>query len=269
MKKIIAGLMIAGTAALGAFSHVALADGELKTWQASTQTDSRLYEQMSRFSSDGNPLKGAFEAAFTDNIKYDVFWRANNQVDQFRSGHCTPATNVGFLDSDSLHYPAKWQLSAVEKDFEDGFVRVESVACLKHGDAAKAMRIFLDNDFRLKSLAQLSSSKYEGGLLCEGTSKVPLVTSATSQCMALQRLEGAGIQSVYGMIVGNTSGFQPVYFRQNLVTFVDMPDGSVAAHLVIYGRADTIASILHGPARSKLRSAQQDAFAELDRRLGL
>jgi hypothetical protein len=177
-------------------------------------------------------------------------------------------TDVEFLDGDSIKYPPNWQLSSAEKEFEDGFVRVEAIACLRNSDAKKAMTIFLDNDFRIHSLAQLSFSKYQSGLLCEGTSSVPFVASATSQCMNLQRYSGAGAEAVYGTIASNTPGAQPVYFRENLVTFVDLPSGGVGAHLVMWARADKIAGIFHGPARGKLSSAQRDAFAELDRRMG-
>ena len=267
-NKILYGITVfcALTVCGAIFAH---ADDDFHSWEESTSIDPRLYAQMDLFSAGDKSLARDYEVGFSQAIKDDIFRRSKSEVDLFRAGTCEPATYADFLDSDLIPIPAKnLRAGPAEREFEDGLVRIEATACLHNSDAKKAMSIFLNNDFRLESLSLVSSSRYEGPLLCESTSGVPLISAGTSQCMALNRLEEPGTEAVFGAIVSNTPGFQPVYFRENLVTFVDLPNGGTGASLIMYGRVENIAGIFHGIASRALQSAQRGAFSDLDRRMG-
>ena len=239
-----------------------------QAWGASIPVSSELVTQMQRYDSSGSTIDNAYARRSAAILHSMIFTRVDQIEGYVKTKGCTPSMSVQFPDAGFLASgPNAAKLTSTQSDFEDGFVRVESVSCLAHGTAKEARELFLDPAFRRDAITQVSSYSYSNNRVCEQTKSVLILQSATHSCMHVQLRDQPGSSLLYGQLESNVKDFQPVYYRETATNFIELASGGLAVHSIMYLRAEKLPGIAHGPARSKIAGMQAGAFEALDRLL--
>lgn len=205
--------------------------------------------------------------AMADDVHRALITGSAQKVQQLVDGMCQPYSQVDFLDSSDPAF-SKLAQSGDNKDFESGFVRIEAVGCLSNGTAQNALKTYFSPDFRKTAVSELTDSQISNGLLCEQTASVPMIAGATRSCLSLTQHDAGSIHAMWVSLDNNSDGYEPIYHREGMITAIDTPSGP-RIHVLIYAREkQKLTSLVHKMASARLSKEQQNAFEELNRRLG-
>lgn len=248
-------------------------DSGIKAWGDTLILNSSLFSQMGKYQRNGESLSEDFREDLASEIKDVIFDRDEQAIDATMTTGCKPQAKMDFLPAAFVNLENHFALAATESDFESGFARIEAIGCLQHGTATKAMSIFMDSAFRKATVPQLNYSRVTGNRICEKASAFPLVASAVDYCLDFtthtQNELASGTQqivSTFSALSANGDETQPVYFREDLITFADTASG-VIAHYVIYIRGQDIAGFFRPFIQIRVSGSEMEAFRKLDQAL--
>jgi hypothetical protein len=245
------------------------ATGVIGEWARSLEPDARASRELAAYRGNGGgPLGEAYRAALASRVHAALFAAASRQVDRFLEGACEPFVDVTFgsstLDPAAGDRPRRGD----EGRFEGGLVRVESVACLALPDvsAERALRVFTSPEFRSSQESRIRTIREEGDESCVETGAVPGLLSPSHACNRIRRLVHARVASEHSQAIRNAGGdgFQPVYLKESLKTFVEIP-GGLAVHYIHYSRTADIGGVERWVAARRIRASEArkaDAIAD-------
>jgi hypothetical protein len=240
-------------------------------WAASLPLDPGVDRELERYGGERRQaLPEAYRSALALYLRGRVTAEAGARIQEFLEGGCTPFVHVSF-GPDAAALPPEFRVSgSMETRFVDGLTRVESVACFSaDGLAAKgALELYTSPDFRRASESRIREIREEGDLSCVETAGVPALLAPSRACNRITHLIQGPIASEHSQVVSNGEGsrLQPIYFKESLKTFVEVP-GGLAFHYVNYTRSADLGAISRGIGRRAVKDAEERRIREFRRRL--
>ena len=192
------------------------------------------------------------------------------QLGRLSEGVRTPFIEVSILDPGFASAGGKPGGNKTERDFEKSFVRIEVLAFFRNEAASPrtALELYTDGEFRKTVSSRLKRVWNEGGEVCieMGGVKLLLDPIKCCDCIAELQIEDSALQ--HAQTVRNTGdgGYQAVFFKESLKTFVRLPDG-LALHYINYTRTVSLGGIKATVARGKIEESERKAVEEIGRRL--
>jgi hypothetical protein len=238
-------------------------------WKDDVQVDPRVAAEMKRFVRDGETLGGDYVQSAVLALRGLVFDAATTRLAEIGRGNREDFIEVEFPDAGFVLGKNAGKLSAAEEDFEDGFVRTEFRAFVScEGVTPKeALRLYTSADFRMQMSSRTRRIWDDGDDNCVETRKKTFVPAMMS-CNRITEIHRDGFSAQHSQVVSNPGGdgYQVVYFKESIKTFVSVPGGLVL-HYINYSRSKRVTGIAHGLVRSKLKGTEEDAIALLAEKL--
>jgi hypothetical protein len=239
---------------------------QLKTWLESLSNSPVSVQQLQKWKKEKEFARSE-ATSYLAEIRKRVIDSHVKAVEQLENGTCPTGD------------PEKWETANIvsidskrHEDFEGSLVKVESIRCIHNGTAKAARDLLLVPDFRKKAVAQIKASTNANGQLCdrmEGKSFTPLIKFPwSSYCVQLQNFDSAGMSSVHSDLVHTPMDeFKkdaPYYLRDGVISFVNLPQGGVGSHAIVFLRGPGIPGIAKGKALSLLSSFPMKAVIKID-----
>ena len=174
---------------------------------------------------------------------------------------CEPSVQVHFVEPGSVGETDE------DRAFERSTFQVESLHCLDHGDAARAMAVYNSVAFREKVMPGLDRYWREGEGVCLVTNAVLGIVGRTEICLAAREYVGNGVRAFHTRLVESADApdAQGVFLRESVVAFVDRAEGGVAVYRIVYTRGKDMGVVqrsLLGHAAGSAQDKIADALEE-------
>ncbi len=176
---------------------------------------------------------------------------------------CEPTVHVGFVEPGSVGE------SEADQAFERSTFAVETLHCLEHGDAAKAMAVYNSEAFREDVMPGVEIFQREGEVAHLVTSAVLGVVGRTEIRLAAREHAAEGLRALHTRLIDSADApdAQGVFLRESVVAFVDRAEGGVAVYRMVFTRSKDMGAVQRA-ILSRAAGGAQDAIAEaLEERL--
>ena len=223
--------------------------------------------EMARFQKGGRHLDLPLASAQARKIRATLLARAQTQFGLLETEGCRPAFDVTFPEAMELGVPDP---GPVLEGFLGGMVRTESVACYETGASPQeALDLYTSPSFRMEAESRIERMWTEGESTCIRTGGVPLLLSPTEVCNRVTRFLEDDLAVEHSQVIENPNGSheQPVYFKESLKIFLEVP-GGLAFHYVNFSRSVDLGRPTRWVARGKIRESQERQVEALRRRIG-
>ena len=176
---------------------------------------------------------------------------------------CEPSVQVRFVE------PGTVGETEADQAFERSTFQVESLHCLEHGDAARAMAVYNSVDFRETVMPGLERYWLEGDGSCFTTSALFGVVGQTEACLTAREFVGDGVRAFHTRLIESVDApdHQGVFLREGVVAFVDRADGGVAVYRIVTTRSKDMGAVQRSILGHAAGSAQQKVAEALEERL--
>jgi hypothetical protein len=159
---------------------------------------------------------------------------------------------------------------SLEQEFEKSFVRTEVLAFFDNEDAPprEALDLYTDPEFRKAVSSRIERIWSEGDEVCVEMSGVTLLLDPLKYCDRIEELHGGDLAVQHTQAVRSEAGdgYQTVYFKESLKTFVRFPDG-LAFHYINYSRTVGMGGMKKKIGLGKIENSEEKAVEELRQRL--
>jgi len=243
---------------------------EFRSWGRELSVDPRVSGEMMQYEKKG-PLSEAYVSAFTQEVRSRVLSAAEKGVSRFLTGECEPSLEVtiGGVELDLL--PEERVDKATEErreDLEKSLVRSELVACFQVGDRdpGEALEIFLSSEFRMAAESRIVRMWADSVGSCLETKGVMGLVDPTRVCNRTSdfRSDNAAAQLSQVVFNGGEEGYQDVYFKASLKTFVKIP-GGLALHYINFTRSQSLGRLERWVGTGQIEDSQKENVKELRR----
>jgi hypothetical protein len=241
-------------------------------WAAYLPLDPGVTREMERYRAQGREaLSEEYRNALALHLRGRVAAEAGARTREFLEGRCTPSVRVTFGEEGAALPPELRAQGSAESRFVEGLTRVESVACFEAVglSAEEALRIFTSPGFRRTTESRIREIRAEGDLSCVETEGVPALLAPSQACNRITWAIQGPMASEHSQVVSNGQGsrFQPIYFKESLKTFVEVP-GGLAFHYVNYTRSADMGAISRSIGRRAVQDAEERRIRAFRRQLG-
>ncbi len=170
---------------------------------------------------------------------------------------CGPSVEVGFVE------PGAVGVSEAERSFEQSTFMVETLHCLEHGDAVRAMEVYNSVTFREEVMPGLESFSREGDMVHLVTGSVIGIVDRTDIRLVSRVYEAEGVRAFHTRLVDSADApeAQGVFLRESVVAFVDRAAGGVAVYRIVYTRSKDMGTVQR-TVLPRLAGGSQDKIAE-------
>jgi hypothetical protein len=238
-------------------------------WGDSLPLDEAIAGQIARYSREEDDLGDAYPASLAAAVRRLLLGDAKRALAKLPREPSEPVVEVEYLDAgfanDGLEPDNDHQ-----RDFEKGFIRVESFAFIpaKEVDPERALELYTSPQFRMDVSSRIERIWQEDGLSCIEVGGVTAILSPTQYCNRVDALIQPGLACEHSQTVANPGGddYQTVYFKESLKTFVAM-EGGLAYHYINYTRTVKLGRIKRTFGRGQIEGSEMDKIRELERRL--
>ncbi len=267
-------LVVAGLLAPVAFagsSQEGAGQSPVVAWLDSIPYDERANDAIDLFAREKrNEFDDGYAARLASGVRMLVAADVERQLGRLSSGERTPIIDVTILDSGFASAEGKPSDNKTEREFEKSFVRIEMLAFFENETTAPrtALGMYTDPDFRKTISSRLKRIWNEGKEVCAEAGGVKFVLDPIACCDAIAELHLDDISVQHAQTVRNTGGkgYQAVFFKESLKTFVRLPDG-LAFHYIAYTRTVSMGGVTAKIGRGKIEESERKAVAEIGRRL--
>jgi hypothetical protein len=244
---------------------------EAAAWLDSLPIDGRAFDAIDLFAREKrSEFDNGYAARLAVGIRRLVAADVERQLGRLAEGVRAPFIEVTTLEPGFAAAGGKAGGSKTEREFEKSFVRIEVLAFFESEstEPRTALGMYTDPDFRKTVSSRLKRVWNEGDEVCIEMASVKLVLDAIKCCDCVEELHLEGISIEHARTVRNTGGkgYQPVYFKESLKTFVRLPDG-LAFHYIAYTRTVGMGGIKGKIGRGKIEESERKAVEEIGRRL--
>jgi hypothetical protein len=240
-------------------------------WAGSLPLDPGVARELERYRGERRQaLSEEYRSALPLHLRGRVAAEAEARVREFLEGRCTPFVRITF-GPDGAGLPAELrERGSVESNFLEALTRVESVACFEGAElsAEDALRLYTSPAFRRTTESRIREIREEGDLSCVSTEGVRALLAPSQACNRITWFLQGPMASEHSQVVSNGEGsrLQPIYFKESLKTFVEVP-GGLAFHYVNYTRSADLGAISRGIGRRAVQDAEERRIREFRRRL--
>jgi hypothetical protein len=263
-KTIWLGMSIVLLLAAGGFSQVGDMKDRVAQWADSLTLDERVTVEIERFAADENK---EFSAGYAQNIAADIrrliFADVTKRLDSIAAGDFEPFVEVAYPEAGFAGKDGAAPQQKSERKFEDSFVRTELIAVFKNNGASPeaALKLYTSADFRKKATSRIERIWDEDGLNCVETAGVTMLLSPMINCSCVNELLSPDLAVQHSQVVrnGGGDGYQPVYFKESVKTFVRVPGGLVL-HYINYSRTIGMGGLKKSLGRKKIQGSQEKAI---------
>jgi len=240
-------------------------------WLDSLPIDERAIDAIGLYADEKrSEFDEGYAARLAAGIRRLIGADVERQLGRLSEGVGTPFIEVSILDPGFASIGGKPGGNKTERDFEKSFIRIEVLAFFRNEAAAPrtALEMYTDGEFRKTVSSRLKRVWSEGGEVCIEMGGVKLLLDPIKCCdrVAELQIEDSALQ--HAQTVRNTGdgGYQAVFFKESLKTFVRLPDG-LALHYINYTRTVSLGGIKASVARGKIEESERKAVEEIGRRL--
>jgi hypothetical protein len=240
-------------------------------WLHSLPNDERAIGEIELFAREKRSgFDDGYAARLAAGIRRLVGADVERQLGRLSEGVRTPFIDVTILDPGFASVGGKPDDSKTAREFEKSFVRIEVLAFFKNETTAPrtALGMYTDPEFRKTVSSRLKSVWNEGEEVCIDMGGVQLVLDPIKCCDRVAELHIDGISLQHAQTARNTGGggYQTVFFKESLKTFVRLPDG-LAFHYIAYTRTVGMGGIKGKIGCGKIEESERKAVEEIGRRL--
>lgn len=267
-------LVVAGLSALiaaGGSSQEGAGRSPVAAWLDSLPIDERAIGEIGLFAGEKrSEFDDGYASRLAAGIRRLVAADVERQLGRLFKGDRTPVIDVTILDAGFASAGGKPGDNKTEREFEKSFIRIEVLAFFKDETAAPrtALEMYTDPDFRTTVSPRVKRIWNEGEEVCVELGGMKLVLDPVKCCDAIAELHLDDISVQHAQTARNTGGggYQTVFFKESLKTFVRLPDG-LAFHYINYTRTVGMGGISGKIGRGKIEESERKAVAEIGRRL--
>jgi hypothetical protein len=267
-------LVVAGASALAAFQGSSLAGGEYSAaaaWADSLSFDNRAIDGIELYAME---RRGEFDEGYASGlaagIRRLIAADAERQLERLSEGIRRPFVEVSILDPGFASVGGEPPDDRTVRDFEKSFVRTEVLVFFERNTISPGMALDVctDEEFRKTVASRIERIWHEGEEVCTQAGGVMLLLDPLKYCDRIDELRQPGISVQHSQTVRNEGGrgYQTVFFKESLKTFVRLPDG-LAFHYINYSRTIDMAGIKKRVVRGRIEGSERRAVKELGRRL--
>lgn len=242
----------------------------LAEWGRGLELDAGVLDQLDRFrDGDGRVLPERYRRSLASSARRDVFQRAGRELERLLVDDCRPRIDVSFDEppptTDRVDGGSR---PGVVEAFEESLLRIEMVACLDDSekDPGEVLALYTDPDFRRSTESRIEGIREEDGLSCVTTGGVTALLDPTRACNRIDRFGAGAVAAEHSQVVSNPAegddGYQVVYFKESLKTFVRLSDG-IALHYVHLSRTAGLGRLSRWIGAGKVREAEERKVAAL------
>jgi hypothetical protein len=240
-------------------------------WLDSLPVDERALDAIELFAREKrSEFDDGYASRLAAGIRRLVGEDVERQLGKLSEGARAPFIEVTILDAGFASAGKKPGGNKTEQDFEKSFVRIEVLAFFADDTTPPrtALGMYTDPDFRKTVSSRLKSVWNEGEEVCIEMGSVKLVLDPIKCCDRIEELHLDDISIQHARTVRNTGGrgYQTVFFKESLKTFVRLPDG-LAFHYLAYTRTVGMGGIKGKIGRGKIEESERKAVEEIGRRL--
>jgi hypothetical protein len=267
-------LVVAGLSALIAFQGSSLANGGysmVTAWVDSLPFDDRVIDGIELYANEKrSEFDEGYASGLAAGIRRLIGADAERQLGRLSEGIRCPIIEVSILDPGFASIGGKPPDNKTERDFERSFVRTEVLVFFEHEamSPGTALDLCTDEEFRKTVSSRIERIWNEGEEVCIEVGGVKILLNPLKYCDRIEELQQKDVSLQHAQTVRNEGdgGYQAVYFKESLKTFVRLPDG-LAFHYINYSRTVGMGGIKRRVARGKIEDSEKKAVEELGRRL--
>jgi hypothetical protein len=259
--------------ALLAFTAKASAAQDFTTlareWADTLAVDSRVVEEINRYAADQNhPFEHGYPAAFAAGVRRLVFTGLFQALGGARDEFIEPTVTVTYMEPGFARETGESVATDLEKGFEGSFIRTECHAFFECEGVspAEALRTYTAPEFRKGVTSRIKRISFEDGEDCVETDGVKFLLAPTHYCSRIDELHDSSAAVQHSQVVSNRgeNGYQSVYFKESLKTFV-AARGGLLFHYVSYIRGGDLGGIQKKLAKGKIADSERRAVEEFKR----
>jgi hypothetical protein len=267
-------LVVAGLSALVASPGSSVDDARgsmVAAWLDSLPFDNRVIGGIELYADEKrSEFDEGYSSRLVGGIRRLIGADVEHQLTRLSEGNRRPFIEVSILDPGFPSPGGKPPGSSNERDFEKSFVRTEVLAFFEDEKTspAAALALYTTDEFRKTVSSRIENIWNEGEEVCVEMGGVKLLLDPLKYCDRIGELHEENLSLQHTRTVRNKgdSGYQAVYFKESLKTFVRLPDG-LAFHYINYSRTVGLGGIQRRVARGKIEDSEKKAVEELGRRL--
>ncbi len=240
-------------------------------WLDSLPIDERAIGEIELFAREKRrAFDDGYAARLAAGIRRLVGADVERQLGRLSEGVRAPFIKVSILDAGFASVGGKPGDNETARDFEKSFVRIEVLAFFANDTTPPrtALGMYTDPEFRKTVSSRLKTVWNEREEVCIEMGGVQLVLDPVKCCDRVEELHLDDISVQHARTVRNTGGggYQSVFFKESLKTFVRLPDG-LAFHYIAYTRTVGMGGIKGKIGRGKIEESERNAVEEIGRRL--
>jgi hypothetical protein len=232
-------------------------------FQSQIAIDQRAIQEIKKFSAD---MPSEYASKLPRLMMRKMFQEKQTFLATIAGNPCKPSSKVTFLNAGEViganRYPRAEQ-EAVDS-FEEGFIKIESVGCLKASIALEAMTEARKPSFQMSVVSELKGSRIAGSLTCDSTSVTGIGTS--KYCFISSALNTATESYLFTQNVTNaplSEASAPVYFRSILMSFHEA-NNQTYSHTIAYVRGAKVPGLVRSIAKTRIQQTQTNSYTKLN-----
>ena len=264
----LATLMLAFITAEAAADEVV---SRLAAWSDTLPIDPRAIVEIDRYERDEDtPFGDAYAVGLAAGVRRLVFESVRKVLERPMERGREPLIEVTFMEPGVAGLAAGATASGPEAEFEKSIVRTECVAFFESRDITpgEALQIYADPAFRMGTRSKIKRIWMENGLDCVETEGVRIVMSPTLYCSRVDEFHDSTLAAQHSQAVSSKSGdgYQAVYFKESLKTFVKVP-GGIVFHYINFYRGSGLGGVQKRVGRGKIVESEKRVMEEFAKRL--
>jgi hypothetical protein len=261
-------MLLAMTAAALSGEKTVVAD--VVAWSRELPVDPRVVAQIDRYSEEEDDLGAGYSARTAERLRALLIHDTYRGLMDLSAAPAEPLVDVAFPDPGFADPDRREPESGHQREFEDGFIRIEARVFLKTDGVTpeRALEMYTAPSFRMEMSSRIKNIWTEDGLSCVEVNGIRGLLSPTYGCNRTDLIVRPGWAAQHSQVVSNPGGddYQTTYFKESLKTFIAVPGGLVL-YYINYTRAVKLGSIKRKIGRGKIEDSETGKIRELQNRL--
>lgn len=178
---------------------------------------------------------------------------ASSAIRNHQANKCTESTLFKIIDG-SKHFT---ELAERELQFTESLILIETAYCIPDASLKEAYDVYMSEEFRTNVMPQVASFTVKGSLYCTKGEGVFGIVKPADYCYKAKEKRGEKTIIVRNSFQSVSQGeaYQPFYFREEVLTFVQM-DSGVGLYRATFTRSADLSSTSKYFLRTTVDSSQ-------------
>lgn len=200
---------------------------------------------------------GGINTTFSDQLyswtRKQLAQSASSVIRNHQSNQCTESTLFKIIDGQK-HFST---LLEQELQFTNSLILIETAYCIPNVSLQHAYDVYLSEEFRTNVMPQVNSFTKKGSIHCTKSDGIFGILKPASYCYKTKELQATNAVVIRNSFQSVSQGdeFQPFYFREEVITFVQM-DSGVGMYRATFTRSHDLSSTTKYLIRTTVDSSQ-------------